>query len=142
MRHSGTYTKRQARQCKLILFNGFPFRINVISDKNEFWVKTRFWLIIYQHRIYYRRYTLNKELSIKLSAVRGEGPGLSRADKEVRFFRWDVRTFWCKNLGFFEIYGVSARTRGLRWSSADILWTRGRRWIFRDFMQTYFMNGP
>jgi len=23
-----------------------------------------------------------------------------------------VRTFWCKNLGFFEIYGVSARTRG------------------------------
>jgi len=21
-------------------------------------------------------------------------------------------TFWCKKLGFFEIYGVSARTRG------------------------------
>jgi len=24
----------------------------------------------------------------------------------------DVRTFWRKNFGFFEIYGVSARTRG------------------------------
>jgi len=23
----------------------------------------------------------------------------------------DVRTFWCKNIGFFEICGVSARTR-------------------------------
>jgi len=25
----------------------------------------------------------------------------------------DVRTFWCKNIGFFEIYDVSAQTRGL-----------------------------
>jgi len=24
----------------------------------------------------------------------------------------DVRAFWCKKLQFFEIYGVSARTRG------------------------------
>jgi len=23
----------------------------------------------------------------------------------------DVRTFWCKNLGFFEIYGLSAQIR-------------------------------
>jgi len=26
----------------------------------------------------------------------------------------DVRTFWCKNIGFFEIYGVSARTREVK----------------------------
>jgi len=25
----------------------------------------------------------------------------------------DVRTFWCKSLRFFTIYGVSARTRGV-----------------------------
>jgi len=25
----------------------------------------------------------------------------------------DVRIFWCKNFGFFEIYGVSERTRGI-----------------------------
>jgi len=24
----------------------------------------------------------------------------------------DVRTFWCKNFGFFKNYGASARTRG------------------------------
>jgi len=33
----------------------------------------------------------------------------------------DVRTVWCKKLVFFEIYGVSARTRGKGgcWASAD-----------------------
>jgi len=36
-----------------------------------------------------------------------------------------------KNYGFFEIYGVSARTkRG--WASAEILWTRVERSICRD----------
>jgi len=54
----------------------------------------------------------------------------------------DVRTFWCKNAKFFEIYGVSARTRGEGGSaSADILRTRGRVSIFRDFVRTSFMNG-
>jgi len=35
-----------------------------------------------------------------------------------------------KNLGFFEIYGVSTQTRGEGES------------IFRDFVHTSFMDGP
>jgi len=30
----------------------------------------------------------------------------------------DVGTFWCKNFGFLEIYGVPARTRGEVWANA------------------------
>jgi len=49
--------------------------------------------------------------------------------------------FGVKKFGFFKIYGVSARTRGKeRWASADILRTR-RRWsIFRDFVRTPLMD--
>jgi len=32
-------------------------------------------------------------------------------DKGKGFQDADVRTFWCKIIGFFEFYGVSARTR-------------------------------
>jgi len=49
--------------------------------------------------------------------------------------------FGAKNFGFFEIYGVSARTRGGGLASADILRT-GERVIFRDFLRASFMNGP
>jgi len=39
-----------------------------------------------------------------------------------------------KAFEFFEIYGVSTRTRGWwGWTSVDILWTRGEGTIFRDF---------
>jgi len=39
---------------------------------------------------------------------------LSSADKGREFFSdAEVRIFWCKNFGVFEIYGVSARTRGI-----------------------------
>jgi len=45
--------------------------------------------------------------------------------------------FDANNFGFFEVYGVSARTRVVRGSaSADIL--RKRRSIFRDFVQTSY----
>jgi len=45
--------------------------------------------------------------------------------------------------GFFEIDGVSARTRGEEvWAGADVLQTRGRRSIFCDFVRTSFMDGP
>jgi len=45
--------------------------------------------------------------------VRSQGEGGFSADK------WgsseaDVRTFLCKTIGFFEIYGMPRRTRGLR----------------------------
>jgi len=53
----------------------------------------------------------------------------------------DVRTFWCKNLEFFEIYGVSARTRGC-WASADILRTRGRGVNFSRFCADVFYRRP
>jgi len=39
----------------------------------------------------------------------------------------DVRTFLVKTLGFFEIYGVSERTRGT---------------IFHDFVRTSAMDDP
>jgi len=48
----------------------------------------------------------------------------------------DVRTFWCKNLEYFEIYGVSARTRGVSAEKEE-----GGS-IFRDFVRTSFMDGP
>jgi len=45
----------------------------------------------------------------------------------------DVRTFWCKNTGFFEIYGVPERTRG---EGVEPVRTRGS--IFRDFVRTLY----
>jgi len=45
-----------------------------------------------------------------------------------------------KNFGFFEIYDVSAWTRGEKGlSQGDILRTRGS--IFRDFVRMSFING-
>jgi len=49
----------------------------------------------------------------------------------------DVRTFWWKNIGFFEIYGMSARTR-----EVEQVRTRGEESIFREFVRTSFMDGP
>jgi len=59
---------------------------------------------------------------------------------------WTSELFGVKNFGFFEIYGVSARTKSM-WdrASADILQTRRegvRGSIFRDFVRTSFMDGP
>jgi len=48
--------------------------------------------------------------------------------------------FGAKNSRFFEIYGVSARTRRSR-ASADILRTR-ERGNFCDLVRTSFMDGP
>jgi len=46
-----------------------------------------------------------------------------------------------KNIEFFEVYGVSSRTRGS--ASADIFLTRGEVGLnFRDFVRTAFMDGP
>jgi len=42
-----------------------------------------------------------------------------------------------KNIGFFEIYGVSAWTRRV-----EPVRTRGEEVNFRDFLQTSFMDGP
>jgi len=74
----------------------------------------------------------------KTSAVRREGVCPVRTFfGQVEFFRCerphfladaDVRTFWRKNFGFFEIYGVFART--------------GRGSIFRDFVLAFFMVRP
>jgi len=47
--------------------------------------------------------------------------------------------FGVKNIGIFEIYDVSARTRRKGgWDSTD----KGERVIFRDFGRTSFMDGP
>jgi len=51
-----------------------------------------------------------------------------------------VRTFWCKNSEFFEIYRVSAQKGGRRgWASAD---KGGKSSIFGDFVRTSFMDSP
>jgi len=51
----------------------------------------------------------------------------------------DVRTVWCKNLGFFEIYDVFAWTRE-GYTNPDIFGQRERS-IFSDFVQASFMEG-
>jgi len=49
---------------------------------------------------------------IKKSAVRGRG--FVQCEQEERGFQMRTSTlFVVKNFGFFEIYGVSARTRGV-----------------------------
>jgi len=46
----------------------------------------------------------------------------------------DVCTFWRKNIGFFKIYGLSARSKGERSrTSADILQTMGEGTSFSRF---------
>jgi len=54
----------------------------------------------------------------------------------------DVRTFGCKKIGFFKIYSVFARTRGEGVEPVRTLCGQGgRESIFRDFVQTSFMDG-
>jgi len=51
--------------------------------------------------------------------------------------------FEAKNFGFFEIYGVSARTRGEEVEPVRTFFGQeGRVSIFRDFVRTSFMDGP
>jgi len=49
--------------------------------------------------------------------------------------------FLRKNLGSFEIFGVSPRTKGSQEASADIFRTGGRGEICRDFVRASFMDG-
>jgi len=67
----------------------------------------------------------------------GEGC-LSSADKgEWGSSDANVHTFWRKKLWIFEIYGVSARTRGV-----EPVRTFCEQSVFRDFVRTSFMDGP
>jgi len=61
----------------------------------------------------------------RLGAAHERRPQRKRVVLQMRTFA----LFGAKNFGFFEIYGVSARTRG-----------KGS--IFRDFVRTSFMDGP
>jgi len=79
----------------------------------------------------------DKELSIK--DVRSHG-GLSNADSfQTRgggYSDADVRTFWWKNSGFFEIYGMSVRTRGVGQCG------QGRGMNFSRFCADVFYRRP
>jgi len=59
-------------------------------------------------------------------ALKEEG-GLSKvfADRGGALQMRTSTLFDAKNFGFFEIFGVSAWTRGRGCASADILWIRG-----------------
>jgi len=48
----------------------------------------------------------------------------------------DVRTFWCKNIGFFEIYGKGEGVESVR----TFCGKGGRGSIFRHFVRTSFMD--
>jgi len=48
----------------------------------------------------------------------------------------DVRIFWCKKHRIFEIYGVSARTGGVK-----PVWTKGEGAIIRNFVRVTFIVG-
>jgi len=50
--------------------------------------------------------------------------------------------FGAKDLGFFEIYGVSARTRGGLSQCGHFAVKEGGGSIFFDFVPTFFMDGP
>jgi len=50
--------------------------------------------------------------------------------------------FGVKTFGFFENFGVSARTRGKGLSQYGHFAYEGEGSIFRDFVRTYFMDGP
>jgi len=82
-----------------------------------------------------------------MSAVRGGGVcpvrTFCRQGGEGGSSDADVRTFWRKNLGFFEIYGVSAAIKGREgWSSMDILRTRGEGVNFSRFCADVFYGRP
>jgi len=57
--------------------------------------------------------------------------------KNSGFF--EMQTFWCKKLRIFR-YIWCVRTDKGDWASVDILWTRRRGSIFRDFVRTSFMD--
>jgi len=50
--------------------------------------------------------------------------------------------FGAKNIGFFKIYSVSARTRRVAPAVRTFCEQGGRESIFRDFVRTSFMDGP
>jgi len=55
----------------------------------------------------------------------------------------DVRTFGAKNFGFFEIYGVSARTRGRRVEPVRTFFGQGGKGInFSRFCADVFYGLP
>jgi len=85
-----------------------------------------------------QKHNYSKGPSIK--DVRSQvGGGLSNSDKGRGFFRCGRPHFLVQNnVGLFEIYGVSARTRERRdWASADILRTRGGQ--FFTILCGYFL---
>jgi len=54
-----------------------------------------------------------------------------------------VRTFGAQNIGYFEIYGVSARTRGEgRLNQCGHFSDKGEGSNCRNFVRTSFMDGP
>jgi len=58
---------------------------------------------------------------------------------QVRMFA----LFGAKNFEFFEIYGVSARTKGRGLSQCGHFVDKGSgSSVFRDFVRTSFMHGP
>jgi len=54
----------------------------------------------------------------------------------------NVRIFWYKKYGFFEIYGVPARTKGVESVRTFFVGKGEGDSIFRDFVRTSFMDGP
>jgi len=84
---------------------------------------------------------IGKGPSIKTSAVREEGVQcIHFADKRKEgLFRCRPQFFAQKTSEFFEIYGVSTRTRGVE--PVRTFFGQGRS-IFRDFMRTSFSDGP
>jgi len=54
---------------------------------------------------------------------------------------WTSALFCAKIIGFLEIFGVSARTRGLN-QCGHFSDKVGGELIFRDFVRKSFMDGP
>jgi len=71
---------------------------------------------------------------LRTSAVRGRGcPVQTSGVLQI----WTSALFDAKSFGFFEIYGVSARTRGF-----EPVGTKGEGAIFLNSVRTPFMDGP
>jgi len=63
------------------------------------------------------------------------------SDREGGLHMRTSALFGAKFFEFFEIYVVSARTRGVE-PVQTFCGERGRRSIFRDFVRTSFKDGP
>jgi len=82
--------------------------------------------------------------------VRGQGGRVAQCGHILRtrgeFFRIQMQTsalFDAKIIRFFEIYGVSARTRGRVVGTVRTLCGQGGRGlVFRDFVRMSFMEAP